>query len=73
MTKANFFDAINEVLELEPGTIVDETELSLLNEWDSLAKLSVVAFLDSQFDVFLSGDKLEKIATGADLAELAGL
>lgn len=73
MTKIEFFDAVNELLELDPGTISDATELKTINEWDSLAKLSVVAFLDSQFDVFLSGDKLEKIATGSDLADLAGL
>lgn len=73
MTKSEFFDAINELLELDPGTISDATELNTINEWDSLAKLSVVAFLDSQFDVFLSGDKLEQISTGSDLVDLAGL
>lgn len=73
MTKNEFFNAINELLELDPGTISDVTELNTITEWDSLAKLSVVAFLDSQFDVFLSGDKLEQIATGSDLADLAGL
>ena len=73
MTKSEFFDAINELLELDSGTISEATELNAINEWDSLAKLSVVAFLDSKFDIFLSGDKLEKISTGSDLADLAGL
>lgn len=68
MTQNEFFNHFKEALELE-----SENELSLtdsfkeLDEWDSLAQLSLTAMLDEEYEVELESEDLDKLNTVEDL------
>jgi acyl carrier protein len=70
MNKQQFLDGIAEILELDEGTLKGDEILADIDEWDSLAFLSVIAMADEEFDVVIQGDKLEQISTVNDLVAL---
>lgn len=70
MNRQEFLDAIAEILELEQGELKGDEKLADLEEWDSLAFLSVIAMADEEFDVVIQGEQLEQITTVNDLVAL---
>ena len=70
MNRQEFLDAIADILELDEGSLKGGETLSDIDEWDSLAFLSVIAMADEEFDVVIQGDKLEQIKTVDDLVAL---
>jgi len=70
MNKQEFLNELEEILELDPNSLKGDEVLSDIDEWDSLAFLSVIAMADENFDIVIEGDKLEKIQTVADLISL---
>ena len=68
MTQNEFFNHFKEALELG-----SENEISLtdsfkeLDEWDSLAQLSLTAMLDEEYEVELESEDLDKLNTVEDL------
>lgn len=61
-----FIDAFKEALEIE-----DEVQLTDnfrdYDEWDSLARLSLIAMLDDEFDVQIEDAEFEQLKTVGDL------
>ena len=41
---------IEEVLDVEEGSLKPETELADVDEWDSIAALSLIVMLDEKFE-----------------------
>lgn len=70
MNKQEFLDAIAEIVELDEGALKGDEVLADIDEWDSLAFLSVIAMADEEFDLVIQGDKLEQIKTVDDLVAL---
>lgn len=70
MNKQEFLNAIADILELDEGSLQGDEILADIDEWDSLAFLSVIAMADEEFDVVIQGDKLEQISTVNDLVAL---
>jgi len=70
MNKQEFLNELEEILELDPNSLKGDEVLSDIDEWDSLAFLSVIAMADENCDIVIEGDKLEKIQTVADLISL---
>ena len=70
MNRSEFLIAIDEILELDEGTLKGPESLSEIDEWDSLAFLSVIAMADEQFDIVVQGEQLEQIETVDDLVAL---
>ena len=64
----NFESSISEILEVD--TIDLNDELESFDAWDSLAVLSIIAFCDSEYNVELSGEEIEKTNTINGLKEL---
>jgi acyl carrier protein len=50
-----------------------DMQLSSIAEWDSLAAMILMAFLQSQFSLRLPLDEIRKMRTVADIADAAGL
>ena len=46
MKKAQFLLALDELLELKPGTLKGSEKLSSFDNWDSLAVISLIALVD---------------------------
>ena len=70
MNKKEFLNNLEEILELDANTLSGDEVLMDLEQWDSLAFLSVIAMADENFNIIIQGDKLEKIKTIADLIAL---
>lgn len=47
-----------------------ETKFRDLEEWDSLSSLSVIAMIDEEFDIIITGADLRSAATIQELFEL---
>ena len=71
MTPAEFYALLDEMLELEPGTLTGEERLDTLENWDSLAVISFIALVDEHFDTLIDSDKLAAAATTGALYQLA--
>jgi acyl carrier protein len=71
MTLEGFIGDFEEAVEdLEPGSVNGETRFRELEQWDSLAVLTVTAMIDADYEVRLRADELKGCATVAELFEL---
>ena len=53
--------------EVEPGSITPETIFRDLEEWSSLIALVVIALVDEEYDIKLTGDDIRTSVTVKDL------
>ena len=73
MRKSNFIYDLKEIIELEDDTVINmSTVLIDLEEFDSLAIMSLIAYIDLNFGVIISGENIFKIKDVASLIELIG-
>ena len=72
MTRDEFLTEMQDVLQTEE-TLSFETVLEELDEWDSLAVMATMAFLDKKFGVKTSISDYLDIKTLEDIAVKAGL
>lgn len=72
MDRKEFLENIEELLQPEESLNFN-TPLDDLNEWDSLSKMSVIAFLDKNFGIKITFNDLNQFVTVEDIAKKAGL
>lgn len=72
MTEAEKIAVLEELMELEEGTLTTETLLSDIEEWDSLAKLSLMATTKKTFKRNLTADEIREFKTIADICNYWG-
>ena len=71
MTTEEKIAMLEDVLEVEQGTLRPETALADIEEYTSIAKLSVIVMFDDEFGKKLTGEKLREFKTVGDiLAEM---
>ena len=58
---------IEEVLDVEEGSLSPETELADVDEWDSIAALSLIVMLDEKFEKTVSGAQIKALETVNDI------
>ncbi len=73
MDRKEFLLALDEMLELDAGTLTGAEELESLDNWDSLAVISFIALVDEKLGLVVEGEKLAKAKTIDDLLALAGV
>lgn len=73
MDRTEFLLALDEMLELDPGTLTGAEELETIDTWDSLAVISFIALVDEKLGHVVEGEKLVKARTVDDLLGLAGI
>jgi acyl carrier protein len=71
MERIEFLRLIDELLELEPGTLKGNEELESAG-WTSLAAIGFLALVDEQFGIAISPGNLGRCKTVEDLITLAG-
>ena len=71
MNKADFLVELEDILQREEPCNIDDN-LNDYEEWDSLSKMSIMAYYDKNFGVKLSLNDLKTVATVSDLVALAG-
>lgn len=58
---------LEETLDLEEGTLAADTVLADLDEYDSMAKLSLIVLMDDEFGVKVTGDMIKGFKTVSDI------
>ena len=67
MTTAEKIELLEETMELEAGTLREDTVLEELDRWNSLTKLSIIVMMDDEFGVKLTGEIIKGFTTVADI------
>ena len=61
---ANFAEQLDDT---DPAEITAQTKFRQLDEWSSLSVMCVIAMVDSEYDVALKGDDINRAETVEDL------
>lgn len=72
MTPEEFLNKFQNVLQTD-SAISAETTLADLSEWDSLAMITTVAFLDKEFGIVTNFAEVQNMQTVKDIMTKAGL
>lgn len=59
--------ALEDIMELDEGTLKPEMSLTEVEEWDSLAALSFVVLLGDEFQRKISGKEIRAFQTVQDM------
>ena len=70
MTEQEKIALLEETLELDEGTLALDTALDDVDEYDSMAKLSLIVMMDDEFGVKLTGDIIRGFETVGDIVSL---
>ena len=70
MTKRQFYEEIENILEVPPGSLVGDETLKGFEQWDSLASLSFIAMADANLQTMISGREVGSCRTVTDLLAL---
>ena len=70
MTDQEKLALIEEMLEMDEGTLTAETVLADLAEYTSLAKLSLIVMFDDEFERKVTGAEIKAFETVSDIMAL---
>lgn len=70
MSKEKLIKKLEEILEMEEGELEETTVLEDVEEWDSLAKLSLIAFVKKEFSISLTANQIKEFKTVADICNM---
>ena len=72
MKRSEVIPELENVLGLDVGTIKEEANIVDVPQWDSMAILSFIAFVEDQFNLVLEGDQIAEVKTFKELFDLIG-
>lgn len=72
MTNEEKIALLEDMLELDGGSLKPETVLSSIDEYDSMAKLSLIVLMDDEFNKKLSGEQIREFKTVQDILDFMG-
>lgn len=67
MSEKEKISMLEEMMELDENTLTPSTVLDDIEEWDSIAVLSLIALLDDEFDIEIKGSEIREFETVADI------
>ena len=70
MGQEEFVRALEEILEMDPGTLKDAAKLQDLEHWDSVAMVTLMSVVDEKCGVQLSPRRLAGCVTVSDVYQL---
>ena len=71
MEISEFIQKLENAIEGVPeGSITPQTNYKSLEEWDSLSLLTVMAMIDSDYEVTVSGDEINSCKSVENLFEI---
>jgi len=68
-----FFEELLESMEIDPVEIKETTVFRELEDFDSMAIMSIIAYVDEKFEKTMAAEQLQKVKTVGDLMELIGM
>ena len=70
MTEREKLAMLEDMLELEEGDLSLDKALEDIDEYDSMAKLSLIVLMEDEFGVKLTGDVIKSFETVGDIVAL---
>ena len=70
MTEREKLALLEDMLELDEGDLASDMLLEDIDEYDSMAKLSLIVLMEDEFNVKLSGDMIKGFETVGDIVKL---
>lgn len=70
MTDKDKIELIEEVLDVDPGSLTPEMELDSIDEWGSLTKLSLVVMIDDECGKTINHDVIKTLKTVQDIMDI---
>lgn len=70
MTEREKLARLEDMLELDEGDLTVDKVLDDIEEYDSMAKLSLIVLMDDEFGVKLTGDVIKGFETVGDIVAL---
>ena len=70
MEKNEKLAKLEDMLELDEGSLTEETLLDDIEEWDSMSKLSLIVLMDDDFEKKISGDQIKDLVKIKDILDL---
>ena len=67
MEKKEKISMLEDLLELSSGALSEDTVLSTVTEYDSMAKLSLIVLFDDEFGKKLTGEQIRSFITVGDI------
>ncbi len=72
MTNGEKLAMLEEKFDMDEGTLSADMQLEELEQWDSMAKLSVIVLMDDEFGKELTGDQIKKFVKVQDILDFMG-
>lgn len=72
MTQEEKIALLEDMLELDSNTLTPEIELANIDEYDSMAKLSLIVMMDDEFNKKLTGEQIRTFKTIQDILDFMG-
>lgn len=72
MTNEEKIAMLEDMLELDGGSLNPETVLDDIDEYDSMAKLSLIVLMDDECGKKLTGEKIREFKTIQDILDFMG-
>ena len=70
MTEREKLAMLEDMLELDEGDLTMDMALEDIDEYDSMAKLSLIVMMEDEFGVKLTGDVIKGFETVGDILKL---
>ena len=67
MTQEEKIALLEDMLELDTNTLTPDTELSSIDEYDSMAKLSLIVLMDEECNKKLTDEQIREFKIVADI------
>jgi acyl carrier protein len=72
MNKQEFLNRIEEIIEVDAGSLNGDEVLDDLEDWDSLAVMGFIAMVDKHFGITLDAEKIGQCRSVNELCDLLG-
>jgi len=69
MTNEQILNALEDVLDVAQNSLTMETVLTDIDEYDSMAKLSVIILADEDFGKKLTGEQIRAFSSVKDIVD----
>lgn len=69
MTNDEKLSLLEEMLETEPGSLNESMALTNIENWDSLAAISLIALFDENFNKTLSANEIRNFKSIKDILD----
>ena len=70
MTNAEKIALLEEVMEMEEGTLQQDDVLEEYDEWDSVTILGIISLIDEEFGKTVTGKEVRDIKTVSGLLDM---